>query len=223
MPDVQCLQCSATFHVGQSRIREGKAKFCSTLCMHSFWRQHGKPHEDHTERFWNQISKTETCWLWTGSCAKGYGRLKVGMPNPGSLRVHRFSWELHYGPIPPGLCVLHHCDVSICVHPSHLFLGTLFDNNTDRHRKGGYAEGPQHHQARLSAEDVKAIRVLQGQSTATSVGKRYQVSLDAIRKIWHGKTYKNVHESHGTMTRFHAKIPACEPPYSLTCDGHGGC
>lgn len=29
-------------------------------------------------RFWRQVRKTETCWVWTGALKDGYGRLSEG-------------------------------------------------------------------------------------------------------------------------------------------------
>jgi len=78
---------------------------------------------------------TTGCWLWTaGRDRFGYGQFTF----PGNQHVlaHRASYMLFIGPIPDGMCVLHHCDTPPCVNPSHLWLGTNDQNMADMAMKG---------------------------------------------------------------------------------------
>lgn len=90
-------------------------------------------------RFWAKVQKSDGCWLWTGSVRRGYGQFGVSATR--HTTAHRFSWELHNGPVPKGegyhgTCVLHHCDTPRCVRPDRLFLGTIADNTHDMIAKG---------------------------------------------------------------------------------------
>jgi hypothetical protein len=112
---------------------------------------------DVTQRFWSYVNKSGDCWLWMGAKqASGHGVMSIG--KRGHVRVHRFSWQIHKGEIPSGLCVCHHCDIPNCVNPDHLFLGTLSENIRDMLRKRRHIKGEQSHNAKLTEEAVRAIR-----------------------------------------------------------------
>ncbi len=103
-----------------------------------------------TERFWSKVLRTAGCWEWQGGhYTSGYGTFSLGARNP--AYAHRVSWELHNGPIPAGLHVLHRCDNRNCVNPDHLFLGTNLDNTNDKTLKGRAAK-------KLSDHDVRVMR-----------------------------------------------------------------
>ena len=89
------------------------------------------------QRFWNFVKKTDSCWLWTGSkSGAGYGSFSV---NKTSYYAHRYSWELHRGPIPEGMYLLHYCpggDNPSCCNPDHLRVGTPKENSRDAVNKG---------------------------------------------------------------------------------------
>jgi len=104
-----------------------------------FLRGHGQGRPI-TERFWEKVDKRDPdqCWPWKGGhTATGRGVLRAS-PIHGKEKIvaTHVSWELHYGPMPDGVYVLHKCDNPACVNPAHLWLGTQSDNMTDMYSKG---------------------------------------------------------------------------------------
>lgn len=98
------------------------------------------PRATDEERFWSNVDKSGGCWVWTAARGGfGYGLIRLGSERSGTRRMqvtHRFSYELAFGAIPPGLVVCHRCDNPPCVNPAHMFLGTQADNMQDRVSKG---------------------------------------------------------------------------------------
>lgn len=89
------------------------------------------------ERWEANVERVKSgCWEWTGGKNRGgYGQLRVdGGRN--KTPAHRFSYELHVGPIPEGMKVCHSCDNPGCVNPDHLWVGTQADNVHDMMAKG---------------------------------------------------------------------------------------
>lgn len=69
------------------------------------------------ERFWQQVEKTEGCWLWRGPVNNhGYGQSRV----LGENLAHRVAFRLTKGDIPESLTLDHLCRVTTCVNPAHL-------------------------------------------------------------------------------------------------------
>lgn len=91
------------------------------------------------EEFWKRIPKgnPDECWPWKNQDS-GYGQLTFNRKN---MSAHRVCWEIHFGPIPNRLHVLHRCDNPPCCNPSHLFLGTNLDNIEDKINKNRQANG----------------------------------------------------------------------------------
>jgi hypothetical protein len=81
-------------------------------------------------RFWSKVNKTEGCWLWTAfRNPKGYGRFYVSELRP-SEYAHRYSYEIHRGPIPEGMEIDHLCKNTSCIRPDHLEVVTGRVNNS---------------------------------------------------------------------------------------------
>lgn len=146
------------------------------------------------ERFWAKVTKAgpDDCWKWTASTnKKGYGQISAGCRGLRPLALHRVSWEMHCGPIPGGLFVLHSCDNPPCVNPKHLFLGTDEDNKEDMLRKDRLCRGDRHRNSKTNAAEVAAIRKLHaaGMSEAELV-HRFKRTKGIIHHVVTGSTWK---------------------------------
>lgn len=143
----------------------------------------------------HEVEDERGCWEFSGhKNRQGYGRARV----KGKLtRMHRWSYDLVKGPIPPGLHVLHKCDNPPCINPDHLFLGTDEDNVRDREAKGRGVrkKGTSHWKSQLTEEDVKAIRKARKRQPPTSLktlSKIYNVKESAISHAALGKSWKHL-------------------------------
>lgn len=136
-------------------------------------------------RFGNYVDtrSDDVCWLWTGGQSEGYGQFNYrdAMGCPRVERAHRVMWRLTFGPPPPGMCVLHRCDVRRCCNPAHLFLGTRTDNMADKMAKGR-GRGPT---PKIPPTAISAIRA--STEPAPVVAARYGVSRSLITAIRRGE------------------------------------
>lgn len=70
------------------------------------------------DKFWPNVNKTESCWLWTGAVnSKGYGIFYYGGKN---WVTHRLAYEKLIGAVPEGLELDHRCRQRNCCRPDHL-------------------------------------------------------------------------------------------------------
>ena len=84
-----------------------------------------------------RTTKTPTCWIVSGYALPRNGHVQIS--HGGKVQsVSRAAYELHHGPIPPGLVVAHVCDNPRCVRPDHLVATTQGENVRDSIRKGRY-------------------------------------------------------------------------------------
>jgi HNH endonuclease len=147
-------------------------------------------------RFMSKIPATfanDACWNWQGGIDDGgYGKFYY---NSRPCFAHRVSWELHRGPIPTGLWVLHKCDNRQCVNPEHLFLGTAQDNHDDMVSKGNRASfrGQNGGNAHLTEADVIEIKeALLAGIPGNQLALRYEVERNTIYHIKHGRTWSHI-------------------------------
>ncbi len=148
------------------------------------------------ERFWEKVHKGSGCWTWKGATVPyGYGVIRLDKPVSALVRAHRVSWELKNGPVPEGLCVLHHCDNPPCVNPSHLFLGTKNANTADMTRKGrdkARFKLGERHASKLTPSQVEEVKLAlplhYGEGRAFA--RRFGVNESTISAIATGKNWR---------------------------------
>ena len=153
-----------------------------------------------TERFWRKVDRRapHECWEWQGgtkgipygmfSTTPAFKQRKVTIPS-------RYSWELHHGPIPEGMCVLHRCDNPPCVNPAHLFLGTIRDNARDMARKGRtfVMRGEANHMTWLTPDQVREIRGRhESGESQTALARAFETWPRTINRIVRRLTWKHV-------------------------------
>jgi hypothetical protein len=154
-------------------------------------------------RFHKYTTKTESCWIWRASTnSKGYGQICTS--NGKTMQAHRYSYELHKGPIPPGLYICHTCDTPRCVNPDHLFAGTSLDNARDKVNKRRQNIGSGQHRAKLREEDIEPIReLLAARVSCQEIARRYGVSGSVIASIKRRERWTHVECQYAeeTMTK----------------------
>jgi hypothetical protein len=144
------------------------------------------------ERFWTKVLKkgSKECWPWLGGHKSGgygcfYFREIV-------WSAHRVSYFLSFGNIPNGLHILHKCDNTNCVNPSHLFSGTHSDNMRDMFSKKRWT--PQKrttcpHGHKFEGENIRFNKHGHRQCVicARENGKKYMKLLRDKKKLKEGK------------------------------------
>jgi len=139
------------------------------------------------EKLMRNTVKSGKCIVWTGpKDLNGYAL--YAFDGRGTLRVHRYVYEMVKGPIPEGYYVCHECDNPSCVKPSHLFAGTPRDNTQDMLKKGRRKKskrGAEHHNSKLCLKERNEIRqmVARGDKQA-AVARHFGVTQSLVSQIW---------------------------------------
>lgn len=164
------------------------------------WHRHGDAeywgYAPLMDRFWAKVRKGDQCWEWEATTInRGYGIFYVSRK---PVLAHRFSYELHFGPIPTGMIVCHHCDNPLCVRPDHLFAGTYSDNSWDMIAKGRHrpCRGENNPKTKLSESEVLDIltRYFTGDVTQADLARAYSIGPSAIFGIVHGTRWVHVYK-----------------------------
>jgi hypothetical protein len=196
--------------------RKPTSRYCSVACLSA---TRNRPLN---VRLWECVNKDGPipmhrpdlgpCWIWTGKLTfKGYGSIYPGadfIPPRRTIATHRASWLLHYGEIPIGLWILHHCDNPPCIRPTHLFLGTAADNTRDMLAKGRAASGERaglrlhpesilrgeaHQNAKLKEPDIIHIRQLAANGICyADIAPMFGIARSTVGSIVQRRIWKHV-------------------------------
>lgn len=148
-------------------------------------------------RFWSKaaIGGKDDCWNWTGAKSKnGYGSFSV---DRAKHSAHRVACIISVGKsLPKKMVVRHKCDNRLCVNPDHLLVGSYADNSMDMVVRGrsrlcaSSGHGESNHAAKLTSEDVLAIRLMLGHGkTNKAIAEIFGVTHQAISCIKLGKSW----------------------------------
>lgn len=161
-------------------------------------KRNGHTREEFIDIFWSKVGPPDPvtgCREWTGTRgAKNYGQVS-GVAYFGDHKAHathRLAYEIVNGPIPEGLQVRHSCDNPPCCEPSHLLKGTGTDNMRDRKERGHYARGSDVWNAKLTEDDVIAIRELAREHTPSEIANLVGLHYMPIRAAIEGRTWQHV-------------------------------
>jgi hypothetical protein len=138
-----------------------------------------------------------SCRLYTGNINKktGYGSLWY---RGRTSQAHIVSFELHKGPVPPGKCVLHTCDVRPCIEPDHLYPGTKKQNTADAYARGRAVNrrGKEHGMSKLTPELVAQLRrrykPYDPKHNTEAIARELGLSQATIYAAIKGSTWKHV-------------------------------
>jgi DNA-binding XRE family transcriptional regulator len=136
------------------------------------------------------------CEVWRGRINKKHGRGVVHL-NGVQWYVPRLAYQLHFGPIAPGLVVCHDCDNPLCVRADHLFLGRPRHNHADMVAKGRQAtEHLKGWRNPRSAGRVLAVAIraawAEGGVTRAELARMFGLSHKTVTSIVSGVRYRNL-------------------------------
>lgn len=138
------------------------------------------------------VANERDCWLWAGSrLPSGYGTVKYTVAGKAhTISAHRAAFERANGYLPR--VVRHTCDNPPCCNPRHLQGGTQKDNLRDMFERGRarHVRGSDHVRAKLTEEDVRAIRA--SPDKHAEIAAQFGVDTSTVTRIKAGEAWKHV-------------------------------
>lgn len=176
---------------------KGAHGYCA---RHSYrLRRHGSPLGGRTtpgeaDRFLREVVfgfTGDECLIWPyARNSAGYGHLSLGGRNH---LVHRLACEERNGPAPsPSAHAAHSCGKGHegCCNPRHVRWATPSDNLRDRDTHGTTPRGERHYLAKLTADDVRAIR--QSTESRATLARYHGVDPANITAVRNGRSWRHI-------------------------------
>lgn len=173
------------------------------------------------QEIWEKLIKrgekqSNGCLLWTGNQTNNYGSVSV---NNKHMSVHRASYWIHndIDEIPTKnendekLLIRHLCNNPLCFEPTHLKLGTQFENDYDDKIANNTLQcGEKHYNVKISEELAKEIKLSKynGKSQRDRA-VAFNVTLHIIKDIDSNKSWAHLPDADGN-TGSDRKIKARE-------------
>ena len=141
------------------------------------------------------------CWIWRGSIGSyGYAVFWLDGRQERASRVALFIDGRQPTDDRPFAC--HHCDNPRCVRPDHLYWGSHEENMRDRMVRGRTARGDRmphqrihgsaHPRAKLTEDDVRAIRARYRHGLGGELMREYGISQASLWSIVNGRSWRSV-------------------------------
>jgi hypothetical protein len=129
-------------------------------------------------------------WPFFINSRAGYPQAKL----EGRFRlVHRFVCEKVNGEPPTtGHQAAHACGRRDCVNPRHIFWKTRRENEADKVIHGTNLAGERNPNAKLTADEVTAIRVLRGRLSTSKIAEIFGIKPDYVYVVQQRHSWKHV-------------------------------
>lgn len=163
------------------------------------WRRHGDPTICHkpvstrgAPRHWlaeHVAHDGADCLIWPFALhPDGRAHMAGGKPA-------RMMCELAHGPAPsPRHQAAHSCGRGndACVHPRHLRWASPAENAADKEAHGTMLRGVAHYAAKLTPDQVRTIRRLNGSQTQREIAETLGVHFTCVNKVLTGRSWRHV-------------------------------
>lgn len=153
-----------------------------------------------------EVVSESGCWIWTGALSSHpthrYGNLPIG--KSANYKAHRYSAaRFMQAKLTSRDFVCHKCDVTECVNPDHLYVGSAATNADDREvrSRNTYLRGEDHNMCKISKVDAQNIFLEKGKHK--DIAERYGVSRPAVTAIKAGRIWRHATEHLGDCNRPH--------------------